>query len=85
MERMKWETCSAGEKEGHDSLLPLSPEPILTLTKAYVPHPCFFSPCRLTLLLTLTHFWSLSTLRVVGSRGRGEERYTLSSRIKGED
>lgn len=31
----------------------------------------FFPQCRLTPFLTRTHFWSLSTPRVAGSKGRG--------------
>lgn len=69
---------------GNDSLLSSS-RASFTLTKPYIPYPCFLSPCRLILLLTRTHFWSLSTLRVVESRGRGEKSYIGSSKMEGED
>lgn len=53
--------------------------------KFLLPNPYFLPQCRLTLFLTPTHFWSLSTLKVAESRGIGEKRYTGSSEMERED
>lgn len=58
---------------GMTAFCPCVQGPCELLTKSCIPYPCFLPPCRLTLLQTPTHFWSLSTLRVVGSRERGEK------------